>query len=57
MTPGQHAAVAAAAEEIVAEGYTRESWKARNLLVRLDIPGADEERSVAHRKLITYRAY
>jgi hypothetical protein len=57
MTPRQRVAVAAAAEEIVAEGYTRESWKARNLLVRLDIPGAVEARANAQRDLTSYRGY
>jgi hypothetical protein len=57
LTPHQRAAVVAAAEAIAVEGYTRESWKALNLLVRLDVPGAAEARAGAHRKLIRYRGY
>ena len=57
LAPRQRAAVIAAAEEIVAEGHTRESWKARNLLVRLEVPGAGEARAAAHRDLIRYRGY
>lgn len=35
----QRARVVAAAERIANEGYTREAWEAKKLLVRLGVPG------------------
>lgn len=57
LTPRQRAAIIAAAEGIVAEGRTRESGKALNLLVRLGVSGAAEARANARRALVRYRGY